>query len=168
MLWEAMGACTVTQERDVTERWLAIDLLAEGDIGHRLQRAVVDVLGFQPQWSIPTPGETLRGVQAEKVAPGKLVKDAPYLSPWVGGKVGGRGLAARDWVTSRRASIGVRRGKAVVARIISGIGGNPASQSKYIRARGLGELAVQKEFRGKSQVSSRRDVFRTLSPKSDK
>jgi uncharacterized protein YbjT (DUF2867 family) len=30
---------------------------------------------------------------------------------------------------------------------ISGIGANPASQSKYIRARGLGELAVQKEFR---------------------
>ena len=29
---------------------------------------------------------------------------------------------------------------------ISGIGANPASQSKYIRARGLGELAVQKAF----------------------
>jgi NADH dehydrogenase len=29
---------------------------------------------------------------------------------------------------------------------ISGIGANPASHSKYIRARGLGELAVQKEF----------------------
>jgi uncharacterized protein YbjT (DUF2867 family) len=35
-----------------------------------------------------------------------------------------------------------------VARLvhISGIGANPASRSKYIRARGLGELAVQKAF----------------------
>jgi uncharacterized protein YbjT (DUF2867 family) len=35
-----------------------------------------------------------------------------------------------------------------VARLvhISGIGANPASQSRYIRARGLGELAVQKTF----------------------
>jgi uncharacterized protein YbjT (DUF2867 family) len=35
-----------------------------------------------------------------------------------------------------------------VARLvhISGIGANPASQSQYIRARGLGELAAQKAF----------------------
>jgi NADH dehydrogenase len=35
-----------------------------------------------------------------------------------------------------------------VARLvhISGIGANPASRSKYIRARGLGELAAQKAF----------------------
>jgi hypothetical protein len=88
-----MGPRAVAHESEVAERRPSIDLLAVGDVGHRPKRAAVDVLCIQPQRSIPTPWNTLRGVQTDEVAPGDVVEDAPHLSFRVGEKGGGGGLA---------------------------------------------------------------------------
>src|SRR6202790_5578509 len=93
MLWETMGPRAVAQESDVAERRPAIDLLAMGDVGHRLKRTAVAVLSVQPQRSIPTPWDTLGGVQTDQFAPGEPVENAPDLRPRVREKVGGGSFA---------------------------------------------------------------------------
>jgi hypothetical protein len=93
VLREIMGPRAVAQERDVAERWPAIDLLAVGDVGHHRKPVAVDVLSIQPQRSIPTLWDTLCGVQTDEVAPCKPVENAPHLSLRVREKVGRFGLA---------------------------------------------------------------------------
>src|ERR1700680_4616371 len=93
MLWETMGPRAVAQESDVAQRRPGIDFLAVGDVGDRLQRTAVAVPSTQPQRSIPTPWDTLGGVQTEQFAPGEPVENAPDVRLRVREKVVGGGLS---------------------------------------------------------------------------
>jgi hypothetical protein len=98
------GPARVAQQRDVAQRRLAIHLIALGNVSHGPERAAVDVLGIQPQRSIPAPRDALRGIQTDEVAPGELIEDAPHFPRSVtGAPCAGRSCKWRTRQPRRRA-----------------------------------------------------------------
>src|SRR5262249_4080583 len=95
MFREAVRPRAVAQQRDVTERWLAIPFITLGNVGHGVELAAADIFGIEPYWTIPASGNAFGSVQAQKVPAGEIVEDPPDLSVRIGKEIGGRRLSAR-------------------------------------------------------------------------
>ena len=99
MLGQAMRPGAVAQQRDVTERWIAVGLLSGGDISHDLNAASFAILGIDPEVTVTPARDTLGGVEADEVAACELVENAPDLCLGIGADIGRRRLAY--WITLR-------------------------------------------------------------------
>src|SRR5262249_61110708 len=85
-----MRAGALTQKLDVTQRRIAVLLLAFGNVGDDLERSTVDVFCVGPEVPIARARDVLGRVEPDEVATRQLIKHAPDLGLSVGTDIGGR------------------------------------------------------------------------------
>src|SRR5215813_14678704 len=90
VLRQAMRAGALTQKLDVTQRRIAVLLLAFGNVGDDLERSTVDVFCVGPEVPIARARHVLGRVEPDEVATRQLIKHAPDLGLSVGTDIGGR------------------------------------------------------------------------------
>src|SRR5262249_59165602 len=78
MFREAVRPRAVAQQRDVTERWFAILFVALGNVGHSVELAAADILGVEPDWTVPASGNAFGSVKVQEVTAGRVVEDPPH------------------------------------------------------------------------------------------
>src|SRR5262249_27341216 len=89
MFREAVRPRAVAQQRDVTERWLAIPFITLGNVGHGVELATTDIFGIEPYWTVPASGNAFGSVQAQKIPAGEFVEHPPDLCVRIGKEIGG-------------------------------------------------------------------------------
>ena len=81
---QPVGSSTLAQQRDIAERWSAIDILALSHVSDPLGHPTITIFGLDLNMPAPAPRYSFRRVQAQQVASRNPVKYAPSLRAGVG------------------------------------------------------------------------------------
>src|SRR6266478_10161930 len=88
LLGQAVYPGSVAQQGEVTQRRIAVLVLALGNVGHNLEKASLLVLGVGPEMAVVRTGYAFGQIEADKVLASEFVEHAPHFPIRIGTDVG--------------------------------------------------------------------------------